>query len=112
MIKGIIGFIKWWWKDDLFSDKESGNPILVSFEQADAVAEKLSQRLEDKTWIGGIGIIPDEKYGHVVRVGIDPEILQIKPEQFDDFCFTQIVDGVQVRFVPEAMGVAYKKHGK
>ena len=112
MFKGILEFIKWWCGKNFFPEETSGNPVLVSFAQADAVAEKLVQRFGDKSWIGGIGVIADKKYGHVVRVGIDPYALQIKLEEFEDFYFTQVVDGVQVRFVPEEMGVAYKKQDK
>lgn len=131
MGKGIFGFFKWLWRGKLFPEEASdklppmtpetfANIILalnhsivcVSFEQANVVAEKLAQTFGDTPWIGGIGIIPDATYGHVVRVGIDPVMLQIKPEQFEDFCFTQTVDGVHVRFAPEEMAVAYKKHDK
>ena len=112
MIKGIFGFIKWWWKGDLFSDKENGNPVPISFEQADAVAEKIAKRFEDKTWLNGVGVRQDEKHGHFVSLGIDAEMLQLKPEEFEHFEFVQMVDDVQVCLVPVETAVAQNKKSK
>ncbi len=121
MIKGIFAFIKWLWKGDLFADGERDKhapvspaefastaaelmkpPIVpTSFEEADAVAENIAQRLEgNKPWLACVGAVEDAKYGHVVRVGIYLDVLQLKPEKFQYLSFTQMVDGVQVRLVP------------
>ena len=100
MFKGILELIKWWRGDSFFPEEVNATPAPISFAQADAVAEKIAKRFEDKTWLNCVGIEPDEKYGHVVFVGIDPEVLQLKPEEIEYFSFTQIVDGVQVRLKP------------
>ena len=73
-----------------------------SFDKAKAVEEKLRCRFGDKPWCTWIIAKKDDKYGHVVYLGFDPDLLRFKSDEFQYFFFDQEVDGVQVLLRPMA----------
>ncbi|TSC85057.1 MAG: hypothetical protein G01um101413_441 [Parcubacteria group bacterium Gr01-1014_13] len=82
-----------------------GRPVALG-EKVYQVADKLAEVFEGRSWVTYIGPIRHDKYPNAVCLGFDPEVLQLKVDDFQYFPFTSTVDGVQVCLMPLERAVA------
>ena len=78
----------------------------VALEKVNALLDKLVEMYEERSWVTYIGPMLNDKRPNMVLVGFDPEMLKLKPDDFETFTSIKVIDGVHVCFMPLERAVA------